>query len=246
MAITFAISDNGNGTVAFSGTASPLVSNCVLSYCAFSQTSMATWTTLSSGFGLSSTPWVMFSLTVPAGIYWFRVTSDDGTTALVYVRVTNGEESVHYQCLTGVQTVLQSLALTSIDSDSIEVLKMPDTQVLQAEKTNPTKLPGILICPIGTEKMTGGTNTRDDIGYPVSVFIVARDDRDLKNNINKYTRWRQLAIKALRDYKSISVSAVHRATIEPAPIIHPGAWSAGLFVSAFTVRYLSRESRGTT
>lgn len=247
MAITFTITDNANGTVAFSGTATPSVSGCTLFYCPFSQTSMSTWTSLQSGFSLTSTPTTYSALTLAAGVYWFRVVAaSDGSTTLVYKRVTNGEESVHYKCLTGVQTVLQSLALTSIDSDSIEVLKMPETKALQAEKTEASKLPGILICPIGTEKMTGGTNTRDDIGYPVSVFIVAKDDRDLRNNINLYTRWRQLAIKALRDYKSISVSEVHRATIEPAPIIHPGAWNAGMLVSAFTVRYLAREARGTS
>lgn len=242
MAITFTITDNANGTVNFSGTATPDAS-CTLYYCPFSSTTMSTWTEL-TGVGLTGSTTTVTGLTVPVGIHWFRLTAADGTTVLIYKRVTNGEQSIHYKCLTGVQSVLQSLALSTIDSDSIEVLKMPDTKTLEAEKTNPSKLPGILICPIGTEKMTGGTNTQDDIGYPVSVFIVAKDDRNLRDNINLYTRWRQLAIRALRDYKSIAVAGVHRAIIEPAPIIHPGGWNAGMLITAFTVRYLSRESRG--
>lgn len=205
------------------------------------------WTAVETYATVSPPPMTPTLTTTVVGVgnWWLYAKAADGeTTAPIRVRVTAGTESVHYQCLLAVQSVLQALTFSGMNSENIEVVKVVDAKTLEKDGALANRFPGILLAPVGAETMLGGTNTRDDIGYPVGVFIMAKDDKDYFSNTNTYTLWREEAIKALRNQRLDDVPEVHLSRIEPAQIIHSGAFGRGLLISSFTVRYIARQSRG--
>jgi hypothetical protein len=153
-------------------------------------------------------------------------------------------DSVHYSLMEATQARFQALTLTGIDDASIIIAKKIDTRTLEKDRTAPFRMPGILICAGNTEKLQGGTNSRDDIGYPVAVYLFAKDDKDLTTNHDQYLRWREQLIGSVINQRFAGVPEQFRAEVEPGPIIHDGAWLKGLLASAFTIRFTVRRARG--
>ncbi len=250
MSLSFGISNQNNGTFNLFGTAVPDAPSCSLDCCAVgsltASTSTLTWTALNIGgtYSLSTTTNSVFGVTLAAGVYAFRLKCTDGRASFVYGRITNGTESLHYQCLQAVKTRLQELALSGMDSDNILVHEILDSRYLTKEGSNPTKLPGIIITPGGAEQATGGTNTRDDIAYPVNVFIVAARNQTIDTGYKTYLQWRQQCMAALRSQRLSGVSDQFNVKVEPGEIVNRTAWEKNFWASGFTVRFTCRETRG--
>jgi hypothetical protein len=182
-------------------------------------------------------------VTLNAGFYWFRVVSTfnnlSALSNLVYVHVTEGSEAVLYQCLDAVRSRIQGLSLAGVQNDQVVIGKVPD------DKNR--SFPSILITPFQSESLNAadGTNSRDDLGYPVLVAILAADNQDQQANLDTYLVWREKIRQAFHNQRLPGVSEIITTAVEPRNIVEPAAWfERNLFVSGLLLRFLSREPRG--
>jgi hypothetical protein len=204
-----------------------------------------TWTSDGSRTGDGN---VTLSLT--AGTYLIQVQSVRNqqtavTNVLLYV-VTATTTSIYYQVLQAVQSAIQGLNLV-----------LPDASVLPASRVYLYKLltdraitlPCVIVFqPPVPETMPGGTNERDDTGYPVGVGILAasNQDYDLDSDDDPFIKWRQRIRRKFNEQR-IVVDQVYRCLWEPSPLIDYGLWEQGnLWVQGGIVRVLNRESRDTS
>jgi len=149
--------------------------------------------------------------------------------------------SVHYDCMTAVKSGIEALALAGLSEASILVRKVP---IDWDFRTGP-RLPGVLIAPLGSETVApnAGTNARDDVGYPVAVAILDADNADATANHERYLAWRQSILRKFRHQPLGAVAGVYTCLVEPDAITVPEAFLKHHFVSAFVLRFISREER---
>lgn len=242
MPLTLAISDNADGTggvATISGAAAETIT--VYSQTVNGQLGTATWTSRGSRSGDGTV-----NVSPGDGYYWWYASgATSGISNLVYQNLSSGTQAVLYRCLTGVQALVQSLALSGVANGSIVVRKLPIDRFSAAGEG--LSLPAIVIAPWGTETMRAadGTNERDDVGYPVAVTIFAADQQHLTQDLDTYTKWREQIARTLRQNTLSGVSEIYTCQIEPGPIVDLAAWvQKTLFVSGLVARYTSREVRG--
>jgi hypothetical protein len=152
-------------------------------------------------------------------------------------------DSVWHRCLLAVQTQIKSLNLADIDASSVVVQKVPWAR----DFTNGVhSFPGVVICPWHAEDMNplAGTNRRDDVGYPVLVSIVAKDNQDLTGNLSSYLLWREKIARHFRNQRLAGVPEIIKTIAAPMSVVLPEAFVKGVFHSAFVFRFISREVRG--
>jgi hypothetical protein len=161
-----------------------------------------------------------------------------------FVSTATPEMSVHERCLLAAQSVIRSLALSGIDDASVVVRKLPwSREFTQGE----LPFPGIILSPLERETMDHwrGTNLRDDVGYPVQVSIVDRGNQDLQTNLGRMLIWRQRIARAFRNQRLTDVEEIMTCVVEPHHIYLPEAFDKGVDQSTLTLRFMSREPRGT-
>jgi hypothetical protein len=179
------------------------------------------------------------------GYYLWRVLSSLGgesvVSNLVYQNLTDATQALHYRCLLAVQARIRGLSLTGIASANVRVLKLP--RYLRDKDS----LPGVAVCPVGKDPNLGGTNERDDIGYPVLVTTVSAGDQDLETNLPRNLLWRQKIQRALRNQHLAGVPSSEIWIVKPEPleILDPTLFfEKDLEYSAMLFRCISRETRG--
>lgn len=239
MALTLTVTDQGDGTVQV--TASGTGATATVYYA----TAGAAWAALGAAVSVG----VAATRTLASGHYFFYAINNLSelsavTTRTKVIDLTTEPQSLHYQLLLATQARFQDVLLDDIADTSILVLKVPDLKALEKDRSAAIRMPGILICQGKSEKIAGGTNNRDDVSYPVAVYIFAKDEKEISTSHNKYLRWREQLIHSVIHQRLDDVPEQFMADIEPGPIIHDGSWMAGLLASAFTIRYTARRSRG--
>jgi len=169
-------------------------------------------------------------------------------------------DSTYYAILLEVQNKIRGLNLTAIPADNVKIAK-----VEHYRETIEPGIPGIHCITLGSENIAinGGTNERDDIGYPVGILMFDTDRQDTGDGLpadampgtqdeafrfDEKLSWRQRIIKAFNNQR-LTLSAghpnVHRCTIEPADIVRPTDWlEANLWIGQFVIRCWTREFRG--
>ena len=138
---------------------------------------------------------------------------------------------------------MKALALAQLANASVVVLEQPWTRLFEGDDPR-LPLPGILVCLTGTERITIASNVRDDVGYPVLVSIVAKNNQELRTWLPRYTLWREKIERAFRWGKLPGVQSVISMTIEPGTIVVPEPFARTIWHSALVVRCVSREPRG--
>lgn len=150
--------------------------------------------------------------------------------------------SVFKNILEAVQTGIQGLSLAGISSANVQIVKVfSDREALTPE------LPGILILPLGPERMNSreGTISSDDIWYPVGVAIFAADVQDQSIDFDQYLLWRESIRKKFISQPLAGVVSVRKCNVEPQEVVNPRRWLAdNIWVSALVLRFMSRETRG--
>lgn len=154
-------------------------------------------------------------------------------------------DSVHYQCATNVHTAIVALALPLPTSGNL-----PDAQkyLRKVLSDRLVTLPAVVVFlpPLG-EQVLGGTNERDDWGYPVGVAIMAASNQDdgLDTDDEEYLRWRELIRKTFHQKRGITTPAeVYKTVWEPAAVIDMGLWQQqNLWVQGGVVQCVTREAR---
>jgi hypothetical protein len=155
-------------------------------------------------------------------------------SAPVYQRVTDGVAAVHDQICDAVVARITLLALDGIEQ--VERHKIPSRQRLT--------LPCCLVTSFNkAETMLGGTNERDDLGYPAYVLFVSRMPEDLADE-GRVMLWRQEVSRAFRSQRLPGVAEVLTCEIEPDPVFEWDEKAYEYQFSAMTLRFHTREVRG--
>lgn len=149
--------------------------------------------------------------------------------------------STYLSILEAVQTKIRSLSLTDIDTANVVIGKLP-----VARKGLLPGLPGVLIAPSGAKSANrdGGTNSRDDIAYPVLVTTLAKSDQHPSTNLDREFVWHEAILSAFLHQPLDGVATVITCEISPHDVFEPSAWMSGYDTGGIVLRFVSRESRG--
>ena len=228
---TLSITDNGDGTGAVATIAGSTVGTTNTIY-------VATWpsSTFTSGGSRSGDGDVALSLTTGAYLAYVHSTLSGVTNIsnIVHFRATDSDDPIWGECLDAVQTVIQGLSMSGLESSDIVVRKLPWNREAITE--------GVFIHPV-TERYGRGTNARDDVEYGVMVTMIKSSNQNLTGNMDAFLLWRQQISAALRriDSQDFGVSEVYHHTVEPAAVYLPEAFAKNYDVGALLVRCFSRE-----
>ena len=150
-------------------------------------------------------------------------------------------DSLQVQIETAIVSSIRDLALVGLASENVQRQLVPLDRDLVL-----TALPAVRVGPQGREAYDGGTNTADDIAYPVQVLIVARTNQDLSAGSfgDAWLLWREQIARAFHHQRLPSVSDVYDCRVEPQEIVVPSAWlQQNLFVSGLLVWCTARRLR---
>lgn len=105
-------------------------------------------------------------------------------------------------------------------------------------------LPAVVVAFFGPESTPGGTNKRDDVGYPVAVAVVKPGNQAMNYEEGDFGERGRIA-KYFRQSRLSGVPEIYTCVWEPGPIVDLSLFrDHNLFVSSLTLRFLSREVRG--
>jgi hypothetical protein len=175
-------------------------------------------------------------LSLTTGPYWAycEASNDYGTASsdMVAFRVTDGSESVLYQCLEAVRDVIRGLSLAGVSSDDIVFRKLPWDREIDH--------PGVIVYP-APEAVQGATNLRDDVGYAIQVATIRVSNHDLVVGLDVTSLWRQQIRRALHAKPLSGVSEVYTARVEPKEVTWGPGFQNMYDVGLLTVRLIARE-----
>lgn len=242
---TLAVADNADGTggVATITNADAAGAVVVYSQSVDGELGTTTWTSRGSRTGNGTV-----AVAPGNGFYWWHAKStlsgDVAVSNFVYQNLTDGTTAVHYRCLTGVQSRIQTLSLTGITNANIVVKKLP---LERLKEIGAISYPAVLITPQReTMNPKEGTTARDDVGYGVIVTMLAADNQEptLAENLPRNTLWRHRIAKAFRNQRLPGVAESLQCFVEPMDFIVPEAWGKNIYASALLIRCMTRELRG--
>ena len=132
--------------------------------------------------------------------------------------------SRHQTILDTIQTAIRAAGLVDIRDEQVVIR----TNAEHYNKWIDSKQPGIILSPIGTEKInvkSPGTNASDDIGYPVLISIVD-DVLPSHSNVHQDKRlfWREKIIDTFIHFR-LAGAINYDIDVVPGPIVEPGAWT---------------------
>lgn len=238
MALSITVTDNGDGTggvCTITGSAGGTVS---LYYALFDGQHQAySWTLFGSRTGNGNI--VITGLTM--GFYLWQCREGSDASPVYLKNLSDGTTAVHYRILEAVKTGVNAIGLSGIPSAQVHRVWLP--RVLEGLTT----FPAVLICPVGAETDVSALTGRDDIGYPVLVALVDKQQADNVANMPRNLLWRQKVARYFRHQRLSGVTEVQLPTeIIPDQVVLPEAFSKNLFMSAILFRFVSREPRGLT
>ena len=148
---------------------------------------------------------------------------------------------LHYNYLVAVHEELKVIGLEDISPSNITLMEIP----LDDDRYT-AHLPAILVAPMGTETIGGGTNASEDIGYPILIAVIeAANEEQSKTTLKRHLRWREQIIDTFI-HRHMPIDNVFHldTTVEPGPIIDAGAWlRRQLFESLVVLRCKARKQR---
>ena len=148
-------------------------------------------------------------------------------------------DSVHKQVIDAFVAKAKTLSLAGLGNDQIR-----EAWDVTPEQLTGMKLPALLFSPAGNEEDLGGTNERDDIGYPVAALFLDRHPVTDPSNMDKALLWRQKVRRAFIQQRLSGVSSVYIVRYRSGPVVVqvPGAYQ--LLTQPLTFVAVSREARG--
>lgn len=192
----------------------------------------------------------VIALPLQLGSYYGTVYySDNGvfqlSTPPQRFRVTDGTNSVMWRILEAVQDAIDTLAVFA--TTSIIIQSVPYDRYLGSGTGKIYAFPCVIISPGTAETMNRkeGTNYRDDVGYPVRIDIVDNDNHAGGTTIADHLLARERIARFFRNQALSGVTEIYNCEAIPGPISDHTAFDKNLFVSTLTLRFISREIRGT-
>lgn len=245
MALAFTITDNGDGTGGVCAVTGSGGGTNSLYYASFDGSHGSySWTLVGSRSGDGNIT-IASPSPVPLGYYlWQVINVTAGVTTVgpvVLGNLTDATTAVHYRILEAVRVGVNACALSGIPSAQVHRVWLP--RVLEGLVT----YPAVLICPAGAETDVSQLVGRDDVGYPVLVALVDKQQADNAANMPRNLLWRQKVARYFRWQRLAGVTEVQLPTqIIPDQVVIPEAFAKNLFMSAILFRFISREPRGLT
>ncbi len=180
------------------------------------------------------------NLTLAKGYYWAKCDSviagpQSAVSNVVLLPITDLNDSVHARAADAIQAAIISLALPEV-GNRVYVQTLPDE--------NQISFPCVSIWFNDAEKILGGTNARDDIGYPVHVAWLNRKLDNLGAKPSRYLLSRQTVARKIRNQILASVPEVYTVEWEPSKVVDEKLPAYNYFVGAMTFICVSREVRG--
>jgi len=193
------------------------------------------------------------SVTLPLfapGYYWCYVSSavpnqPASISPLAFFPCTISGTSPFQQIRLAVQARIQMLNLPGFQAPAQGIT--PDRVYLQSAPTAKNIMyPCVLIASEDEQEgFEGGTNLRDDIVYPLRVFIVDRADITYEKMLPTYLQWRETIMSAFRFGRLGQVPTVWKCVPQPLLVINEGVLEKYQnVVSGMVLRFYSREARG--
>jgi hypothetical protein len=191
------------------------------------------------------------ALSLPAGIYWFRcdavLNGQTEVSNLVYAGLTDGLAAVHERCIQAIEAGLVTLVAANKIPGITSVSRIYDQVEMNMTGMD---LPGIAISvdlpgANPAETQVGGTNVRDDIGYPVYLTFVDRSSGMYVANRPAYLLARQRIFRYFRNQRLGTIPEVYIVKPEPGPVLKITRGDYNLTLSVLVLRPISREVRGT-
>jgi hypothetical protein len=148
-------------------------------------------------------------------------------------------DSAHEAVLDAVGAILPTLALDGMQLRLKRLWVLTETWL-----TALPQRPCLVYAPVGTEADLGGTNGRDDWGYPVTIRIVdTLDAAQTDERMGQILKWRKL-IKAPFHHRRLAAVATHYdGVFLPGPLVEPEAAAYQTFVSPLQFQFRCRETR---
>lgn len=242
---TLAVTDNADltGVAAVVAAGDASATNTLYRMLVTGDVEAGSWTSSGSRVGNGT---ISVSLTV-RGFYWWYVKSvllaESVITNLAYEPVTDGDDDVITRSIAAVVSRIKLLALTGIGNAVYDIPMLNDPSAQASLPTNPC----CVVCEEPTPRQyVGGTNIRDDVGYPIQVLFMDSTGLGLNAPLGKYRMWRQSAERAFRFQRLPGVTEAQLAcTIEPLKTLDPTRPAMyDQMVSGFTIRVNTREVRG--
>lgn len=142
--------------------------------------------------------------------------------------------------LTTVQTKIRALNLTDIPDANVIIQKVPSTRDFES-----ANFPAVIIAPAGEPKfdINKGTNVRDQIDYPIGVFMIAADNQDQVANREKYFTWYEAILKEFRTPRLAGVDSIVNSYVTPGAMVEPGWFELGEYVAGLVLWLISWETR---
>lgn len=238
---TLTVADNADltGVVATIASSDAGATNTLYRQNVSGELGSGTWTSSGSRVGSGT---ISVSLAV-RGFYWWYIksvlSSESTLSNLAYEPVTDGADDVITRAIAAVIARIKLLTLTDIGDDVF-------TRPLSDDPTLPT-LPCCIVCEEPTPRqLGGGTNIRDDIGYPIQVLFMASTGLGPDAPVGKYRKWFQSTDRAFRNQRLDGLTEAYGAcTIEPLKTLDPQRpLLYERMVAGFTIRVNTREVRG--
>lgn len=183
------------------------------------------------------------ALAIAKGYWWVvaHSTLDDeaDVSNLVYLRVSDAADNVHWTCMQAAKDRLLGLVLPlEMRGQKVYLQVLPD----EASIVLPCML--LTLGPSVAETEVGYTDQRDKVGYPVRLWLVAR--QAVVGNvapIEQILGWRRQVMRAFSRWVP-DIPGISHCMIEPGSMLDPEEPKYEYLVSQMTLRFIAREPRG--
>jgi len=189
------------------------------------------------------------TLTLAPGYYWIYaqglVSGALAISNLAYVYATEATDALAARCVDAVAARLAGLSMAALNGS----VSIPNDRIYKRTVAAPDgtmAYPCIVLSHEGQRESQEGTTTgKDDIGYPVNVWVLDRDDASREARRKGWLKWRQQVFRSLRNQRLAGVTEVLTVKVEPGMVFDPKLPDYQIVVLGFVVRVLCRELRGT-
>jgi hypothetical protein len=187
------------------------------------------------------------AIALPAGYFWAYAAGTVGgspaVTPPVYFLCSPNIDSVYQRCRLAVQARIQALSLPG--NPPLPALTSERVYLQAMLMEHKVQYPCIVISEEDEqEQLRPATNLRDDIEYPVRVFILDRQSRQFDRNLPTYLLWRERIMSSFRYQRLANVPEIWNCSIQPQLVIDEAVQQKYQHVvSGMVLRFLSREGR---
>lgn len=188
------------------------------------------------------------TITLVPGYYWIYaqglVAGDVAISNLFYAYATEHTDAMASRCVDALEARLAGLVMTTAQGVTLPTANIYKRILLATD--GDIQYPCILLThEHGRESQEGTTTGKDDIGYPINVYVIDRHGGDYKTKRKTWLKWRQQVFRALRNQRLAGIVESLTVKMEPDPVFDPKLPAYQVVILGFVARCICRETRGT-